>query len=236
MPRGSALHEQQTQDALAAAAVAEIRSGMMVGMGTGRAAKRGIRALAERYRAEKLDIRCISTSEGSEALAKELGLPVFDFANVETVDYLFDGADEVDPQLRLLKGSGGAMTRERMVAWAAKRRVYMVDRSKMVDRLGANTPLGVAVLAFGLASVRAELRDMGLAGVCRRTLNGQLYLTDNGNLIVDAMIGDQDLEELADALNAIPGVIDHGLFLSEADEVLVDLGDGKVDRLIRPEL
>ena len=236
MPRGFALSEQQTIDALARAAVAEIRSGMIVGLGTGRTAKRGIRALADRYAAEKLDIRCVSTSEGSETLARELGLPVGDFANVESVDYLFDGADEVDPALRLLKGSGGAMTRERMVAWASRRCVYMVDRTKLVDRLGSSTPLGIAVMAFGLASIRAELRDLGLAGVCRRTLDGQLYLTDNGNLIVDAMIGDQNLEELADALNAIPGVIDHGLFLNEADEVLVDMGNGEVDRLLRPEL
>ncbi|MFG0285393.1 MAG: ribose-5-phosphate isomerase RpiA [Phycisphaerales bacterium JB039] len=229
------MSEQQTQDALAIAAIAEIRSGMTVGMGTGRTAKRGIRALAERYHREKLDIRCVSTSEGSEALGRELGLPVCDFATVESLDYMFDGADEIDAQLRMLKGSGGAMTRERMIAWAARRRIYMVDRSKMVDRLGANNPLPIAVMAFGLASIRAELRDMGLAGVCRRTLDGHLFLTDNGNLIVDAMIGDVDLEELADALNAIPGVIDHGLFLTEADEVLVDAGNGQVDRLLPPE-
>ena len=230
------MSEQQTEvDALAVAALAEVRSGMTVGMGTGRTAKRGIRALAERYKNEKLDIRCVSTSEGSEALAKEVGLPVCDFATVESLDYLFDGADEVDDQLRMLKGSGGAMTRERMIAWAADRRIYMVDRSKMVDHLGANNPLPIAVMAFGLASIRAELRDMGLAGVCRRTLDGHFFLTDNANLIVDAMIGDLDVEELADALNSIPGVIDHGLFLNEADEVLVDAGNGKIDRLLRPE-
>lgn len=228
------MSEPGDTDPLARAAVAEIEDGMMVGLGTGRTAKRGIRALADRVLVEGLHVRCVATSNGAEKLATELGLDVTDFALVERVDYLFDGADEVDREMRMLKGGGGAMTRERMVAWASGRRVYMVDRRKLVDRLGEGHTLGIAVMAFGLASIRAELRQMGLTGVCRRTITGELFITDNANLVLDVTLPeDADLEHIAAALNDIPGVIDHGLFLYEADEILID-HDGRIERLVRP--
>ena len=227
---------QPVTDALAEAAVAEIQSGMIVGLGTGRTASRGIIALAERVREEKLDIRCVPTSHVTETLARAHHLPLADFALVEEIDYLFDGADEVDPGLRMIKGAGGAMTRERIVAHAAKRRVYMVQEVKMVHRLGERAALPVGVLAFGLASTRATLRRLGLNGVVRRTLDGHLFLSDNGTLIVDVTLAetDRNLEDLAGEIDAIPGVIDHGLFLTEADEVLVETQDGKIERLARP--
>lgn len=225
-------NEQKTADALAEAAVAEIETGMIVGLGTGRTASRAISALAERVRTENLDIGCVPTSHVTETLARALGLKVVDFAMIERVDFLFDGADEVDPSLRMLKGAGGAMIRERIVADAAERRVYIVDESKLVDRLGQRTTLAVGVVAFGLASVRGHLRDMGLHGVVRRTLDGQLFLTDNGCLILDVTLEDRDVEELACALNDIAGVIDHGLFLNEADEVIVETSKG-LDRMKR---
>src|SRR5690606_27066248 len=118
---------QSADDALARAAVADIRPGMVVGLGTGRTARRAIAALAGRILAEHLDITCVSTSEASSAYALELGIKVREFATIEHVDYLFDGADEVDGHLRMLKGAGGAMTRERLVATAAARRVYLVE-------------------------------------------------------------------------------------------------------------
>ena len=218
--------EQNVADALAEAAIAEIQSGMIVGLGTGRTASRGIVALAERVREEKLDIRCVPTSHVTETLARQLRLNVIDFAMVERVDYLFDGADEVDPQLRMIKGAGGAMVRERIVAAASERRVYMVSEKKMVPRLGTGATLPVAVLAFGLASIRSNLREMGLNGVVRRTLDGQLFLTDNGSLVIDVTMGDYDPEELGAILDSTPGVIDHGLFLSECDELFVEGKDG----------
>lgn len=233
--RGFALSEQQVVDRLAEAAVAPIQSGMLIGLGTGRTARRGVRALAERIRAENLKVDCVASSEATEQLARELELRLVDFALVEEVDYLFDGADEVDSQLRMLKGSGGAMTRERIIAWASKRRVYMVDGHKMVENLGTNATLPVAVMAFGLASTRASLRSVGLNGVCRRMMDGDMFITDNGNLILDVPLADDHcLEELAAHLNDIPGVIDHGLFLGEADEILVDRG-GKIDKLVRQD-
>jgi ribose 5-phosphate isomerase A len=213
-------------DALAEAAVSDITPGMIVGLGTGRTASRAIGALAERVRSEKLDIRCIPTSHATETLARALGLKLVDFAMIERVDYLFDGADEVDPQMRMIKGGGGAFIRERIVAQAADRRVYVIDESKLVDRLGQRTTLPVGVMAFGLASVRQRLRDLGLHGVVRRTLDGHLYLTDNGALVIDVTLEDRDVEELDCALNAIPGVIDHGLFLHEADEIIIETPRG----------
>lgn len=222
-------------DALAQAAIAEIQSGMTVGLGTGRAAARGILALAERVRNERLTIRCVPTSHVSETLARAHQLPLADFAMVEEVDYLFDGADEVDPHLRMIKGAGGAMTRERIVAHASKRRVYMVQEKKLVHRLGQRATLPIGVLAFGLASTRATLRRMELNGVVRRTLDGHLFLTDNGTLIVDVTLDEpeRDLAALSREIDAIPGVLDHGLFLDEADEVLVETEDGKIERLVR---
>ncbi len=218
--------QQTTTDALADASVAPVKSGMIVGLGTGRTATRGIQALARRVKEESLDIRCVPTSEASERLGKELGLKIVDFSMLERVDYLFDGADEVDREMRMLKGAGGAMTRERMVAWASDRCVYMVDHTKIVPRLGTRNTLGVAILMFGMSAVRGEIRALGLNGIWRRTIQGELFVTDNGNLILDVTLDDRNLEELAAALNDIPGVIDHGLFLGEADEILVDTGNG----------
>jgi ribose 5-phosphate isomerase A len=217
---------------LAEAAVAEIQSGMVVGLGTGRTASRAVNALAERVRSERLDIKCVPTSHVTETLARALQLPLIDFAMLESVDYIFDGADEVDPKLRMIKGAGGALVRERIVARAAKRRVYIVDESKLVDRLGQRTTLSIAVLAFGLAAVRAKLRGMGMHGVVRRTLDGHLFLTDNGCLIIDTTLEDRDVEELACQLNDTAGVMDHGLFLDEADEVLVETPRG-IEKMVR---
>lgn len=229
----------RTNDPLAEMGVAEIQSGMVVGLGTGRAASRAVIVLAERVRNEKLDIRCVATSHATETLARAHQLPLLDFAMEEEVDFLFDGADEVDPLLRMIKGAGGAMTRERIVAYAAKKRIYMVQEQKMVHRLGERATLPIAVLAFGLASTRASLRRLGLNGVVRRTLDGHLFLTDNGTLIVDVTLDDKSLadlhlEELAAQIDRIPGVLDHGLFLTEADEVLVETNDGRIERLLRP--
>jgi ribose 5-phosphate isomerase A len=226
--------EPRIADALAEAAVEPVTSGMIVGLGTGRTASRAIHALAERVRNEKLDVRCVPTSHVTETLARALGLKLVDFAMLERVDYLFDGADEVDPQLRMLKGGGGAFIRERIVAHAADRRLYIIDESKLVDRLGQRTTLAVGVMAFGLASIREHLRQLGLHGVVRRTLDGHLFLTDNGSLIIDVTLEDRDVAELEANLNGVPGVIDHGLFLTEAEEIVVETASG-LERMNRAE-
>lgn len=228
------MSEQTTTDGLAIAAIEPVKTGMTIGLGAGRTAARGIRALAERVRMESLDLACCGASEATEALARELGLRVVDFALVERLDLLIDGADEVDRELRVMKGSRGAVTRERMLAWASHKTVFMVTANKVSEKIGASSTLAIAVMAFGLASTRSAVRSIGLNGVVRRGMNGDLFVTDNGNLILDVnLTGDEDLDEVAAMLNDIPGVIDHGLFLGEADEILIEQAGGGVERLVR---
>lgn len=228
------MSEQRAQvDELAVAAVAPIKSGMVVGVGTGRAASRGIGAMMDRIRSEKLDIKCVATSEETEQFLGDHGVEVIDFANIERIDYLFDGADEVDHKIRITKGSRGAFTRERMIAHVAERCVFMIGQEKLVDHLGQTLPLAIAVMAFGLTSIRAQLRKIGLNGVVRRDMDGHFHVTDNGNLVLDVTLDDQDVDELATTLNDMPGVVDHGLFITEADEVLVETDHG-LERLVRP--
>jgi ribose 5-phosphate isomerase A len=228
--------QPRVADALAEAVVADIQSGMIVGLGTGRTASRGIIALADRVREEGLDVKCVPTSHVTETLARQLRLNLVDFAMIERVDILFDGADEVDPSLRMLKGAGGAMTRERIVAQAADRRIYMVHENKLVERLGTKAPLSACVLAFGLAAIREHLRSIGLNGVVRRSMDGHLFLTDNGNLVLDFMVEEQNMEDLAKVLDSIPGVVEHGIFLTECDELVIERATGAIERVSRADL
>lgn len=218
------------------AAVAEIESGMIVGLGTGRTSGRALLALEQRIREEGLSVKCVPTSHATETQARALGMTVVDFAMIETVDYLFDGADEVDPDLRMIKGRGGALVRERVVAMAAARRIYIVTEEKVVSRLGERSTLPVAIHYFSLTSTRKKLINLGFNGVVRRTLSGDHFLTDQGNLVIDVTLPTNITpEEAAEMLDSVPGVVDHGLFLTEADEVIVETKDGKIERMARPE-
>jgi ribose 5-phosphate isomerase A len=224
-----------TDDALAAEAVKDIVTGMRVGLGTGRAATRAIRALAARASAERLDLQCVATSQASEDLARQLGLRVGSLQQIERLDYLFDGADEVDAALRMIKGRGGAMTREKIVAHAATRRVYLIQTTKLVRRLGEAAPLPIEPMAFAIAAIRHELGALGLAGPLRSKADGTPYETDNGNPVIDAALpASADLIQLGATLDGMPGVIGHGLFLTEADLVLVEDEAGRVSQRTRP--
>ena len=244
--RGSALSEQQSQhdltgtldDALAAAAVGFVQSGMKVGLGAGRTASRGIELLAQRVIADGLDIQCVAASERAEDLAREKGLKIVDFAMLEELDILIDGADAVDRQMRVMKGSRGAMTRERILCWASKQNIFMVNANKVAPiQIGTDTPLPIAVMAFGLVSTRKALRHIGINGVIRQDMNGQLFITDNGNLVLDATLnGSENLAQLAKELNDIPGVIDHGLFIDEADIILIENEANEIEQLNRAGL
>jgi ribose 5-phosphate isomerase A len=217
----------RAHDALAAAAVEEIRSGMTVGLGTGRAAARATHALARRTAAERLNLLCVATSAATGQLAGGLGLPLLPIEEMERLDYLFDGADEVDPSLQMIKGRGGAMTRERIAARAAARRVYLVQSAKLVKRLGETVPLPIELMRFGLAATRRALSGLGLEGALR----GGGFLTDDGNPVLDAPLPPGlELAPLAEALDRLPGVVGHGLFLSEADLVLVEDEPGIVSQ------
>jgi ribose 5-phosphate isomerase A len=221
-------------DALASAAVQDVRDDMTVGLGTGRAATQAIHALARRATEERLKLHCVATSRASEELARALGLLIRDMRAVERVDYLSDGADEVDESLRMLKGRGGAMTREKIVAQASARRVYLIQSRKRVGHLGETVALPIEAMSFGLTAVRGALRVLGLDGAIRLNADGTTYETDKGNPIIDSPLPrGVDVTQLGAALDGIAGIVGHGLFLSEADVVLVEDNGGRVSRHAR---
>lgn len=198
-----------------------------LGLGTGSTAERVIKRLAELHHAGRLDFVGVPSSARTEGLARRLQLPLTTLDERPVLDLAIDGADEVDPDLNLLKGGGGAHTREKIVARAAERYLIVVDDSKLVERLGSGKPLPVEVLPFGKALVERELRALG--GEPRLRLEkDRPFRTDEGNLILDCRFPDamEDLPELAAAVKAIPGVVEHGLFLGMADWVVVASPDG----------
>ncbi|TVQ77992.1 MAG: ribose-5-phosphate isomerase RpiA [Phycisphaeraceae bacterium] len=227
------------RDELAMRAVETIESGMVVGLGTGRAAMRGVRALAGRVRAEGLKITGVATSLRTAQEADELGIPLESLSRVDRVDCLFDGADEVDGSLRMIKGGGAAMTREKIVARMSERRVYLVQEAKLVRRLGEQFPVPVEVLACASRMLERLLRDeLSLEATVRRDRDGRIVRTDDMNPVLDVALGDldeEDLEGLGAWLDSVPGVVGHGLFLDEADEVLVENEAGQVRALTRQE-
>ncbi len=222
----------ERRDPLALAAVEGIDDGMVVGLGTGRAASRAVRALADRVHEEHLGVRCVPTSSMTEALASELALPIIPFKETNAIDVLFDGADEFDDRMRLMKGGGGAMTREKIAARRARRRIYLVQEHKRVERLGERVPLAVEVRESALDSARAAFLERGLEAHVRAHEGGR-FTTDNGNPILDVTLDDRaDLEELSRWIERLRGVVGHGLFLSEADEIIVEDADGNIRRMV----
>jgi ribose 5-phosphate isomerase A len=204
-------------------ALAEVGPGMRLGLGTGRAAEAFIRALGERARAG-LSVIGVATSERSEALAREVGVPTATLAEVDALDLAFDGADEVAPDLSLIKGLGGAHLRERVVAREARRFVVLVTPEKLVTRLGERAPVPVEVVSFALATAGRRLASApGARGVRRRLRpDGEPFVTDNGNPILDLAIDPTDAPAALDAaIRAVPGVVDCGLFLGMTDLVLI---------------
>jgi ribose 5-phosphate isomerase A len=211
-------------DLLAEKALSFVPDGAAVGLGTGRAATRFVRALGERAR-QGLEVRCIATSESTARLAGELGLRLTGFDAVDALDVTVDGADEVDPKLDLVKGLGGALLREKVVAAASRRLVILVGPEKLAPMLGTRGVLPVEVVPFALAPVLRRLRELGLEPRPREA-DGELFVTDNRNHIVDCGVSPiSDPSALDRALRGIPGVAGTGLFLGMADTVLVDRGD-----------
>jgi ribose 5-phosphate isomerase A len=209
-------------------AAAELaRSDMTIGLGTGSTVVHTLDRLGERIRTG-LRIRGVSTSEATAARAREAGIPLCDLADVEQLDLTIDGADEIDPQKRMIKGGGGALLREKIVAAAAREMVVLVSENKLVDRLG-RFPLPVELLTFGWKQTLRALERAGVAPALRRNRDGGHYLSDNGNLIADCALGViDDPPGLEQRLKAIPGVAEVGLFLGMAGRVYVGRSDGSV--------
>lgn len=212
--------------AAACAAVAEIEDGMLVGLGTGTTASFAIAALGKRA-AAGLKVTTVPTSLAAARAAETAGLVVLRFETLAKLDLAIDGADELDPQLRAIKGKGGAMLREKVVAAAATRMIVVVDASKQVPRLG-RAALPVEVLPFAAGFVSHHIERLG-ATVSRRMAGDAGYRTDQNNIILDCRFGAiDDPPDLASALSAIPGMLGHGLFLDEIDAAYVGGRDGVI--------
>jgi ribose 5-phosphate isomerase A len=202
-----------------------VEDGQTLGLGTGRAATAFVRALGERVK-DGLQVRGVPTSEATAAVARELDIPLLTLEEAGRLDVTFDGADEVDPGLELIKGYGAALVREKVVAASSNRLVILVGSEKMVSRLGARGRLPVEVIPFAVALASAKLRDLCGEPVLRTGDDGKASVTDHGTYILDCKVDALPKPgQLDDAIQAIPGVLGTGLFVGMADAVIVQDGD-----------
>ncbi len=216
----------------AEAAVTEVQDGMLVGLGTGSTAKHAIDAVGARV-ATGLRVRAVATSVASARQAEALGIELLDMADVAAVDLTIDGADEIDAALVAIKGAGGAMLHEKVVATASARMIVIADGSKRVERLGA-APVPVEVVPFAREAVTRAVRALGARPVLRQA-DGRPYFTDQNNLILDCGFTPlRDPRALATSLQSIPGLVAHGLFLDEVDAAYI-ASNGIVTKLERTQ-
>jgi ribose 5-phosphate isomerase A len=218
----------QEKEAAARASLRFVKDGQVVGLGTGSTAAYFIKLLAEEVK-RGLRIRGIPTSDRSRELAESLGIPLTTLDECQEIAVTVDGADEVDPQLRLIKGGGGAMLREKIVASATKQLVIVADASKQVPMLG-KFPLPVEVIRFAQALVVKRITALGAAVSVRKNADGAPYVTDENNYILDCRFGQiRDADTLARELSEMPGVVEHGLFIGMASVVLIAGGSEIVE-------
>jgi len=207
-----------------------VESGMTLGLGSGSTATIWIKLLGEKVRSQGLKVRAIASSEDSEALGKSYGIPFVTFEEVKSLDLTVDGADEIAPRLALIKGGGGKLLREKIVAGASKRFVIVADDSKVVEKLG-RFPLPVEVIPMSAPLVTESLKKIGFTPKIRVNQRGAHYITDEGNLILDCtgLLMD-DPNEIARKLDSIVGIVEHGLFLNMATGAIIAGEQGIVER------
>jgi ribose 5-phosphate isomerase A len=227
-------HEDQATLKLHAAerALELVESGMTVGLGSGTTATLWIKLLGERVRDQRLDIRAIASSEDSERLGRSYGIRFVNFEECRSLDLTVDGADEVAPKLALIKGGGGKLLREKIVASASKRFVIVADESKQVEKLG-RFPLPVEVIQMAAPLVTDSLRELGFTPAIRTNPDGTRYMTDEGNLILDCSgLLLENPDEIAAKIDSIVGVVEHGLFLGMANLALIACEDRLIERSV----
>jgi ribose 5-phosphate isomerase A len=215
------------------AGAARVEDGMRLGLGTGSTTAAFMAALGRRIQEEGLRVVGTPTSFAAERLARRHGIPLATLDDLESLDLAFDGADEIDPALNLIKGRGAAHTREKVVASLAEQFVVLADPSKLVDRLGTTVPVPVEVLPMAATPVLRRLENLGATPILRQAVHKDgPVVSDQGFWIIDARFeGIDDPAALDDALRGIPGVLDHGLFLGMARLALIGQEDGTVREL-----
>jgi len=207
-----------------------VTDGMTLGLGTGSTTFFALERLAERIKAEGLRIRGVPTSRDTEEKAHSFGIPIIDLEGVATLDLTIDGADEVDKHKNLIKGGGGALLREKIVAAASREMVVVIGRDKLVDVLGRSFLLPVEVTQFGWWQSSRQLELLGCRALLRARPDGQRFISDNGNYVLDCRFdGISDPASLEVRINEIPGVIDNGLFIDLAGRVVIGEADGRVE-------
>jgi ribose 5-phosphate isomerase A len=217
---------ENCKKAAAEKAISFIKDGMIVGIGTGSTTFYFIEKLIKQCKAG-LNIKAVASSEKTMDIARKGEIPLLDINTVKSLDIYVDGADEIDPEKRMIKGGGGALVREKISANMSKERIFIVDESKLVPKLGQR-PLPVEIIAFGSAATIHQLERLGYKGTLR-IKNNAPYITDNHNFIYDVHLPDNATPEMThQQITAIPGVVDTGFFFNLAGKVIIGFLDGKV--------
>lgn len=233
MPTINPADTDAAKSAAGKAAANLVQPGMLVGLGTGSTAEHFIHHLIERDKKEKLRIAAVATSERSALQAARGGITIRDINEITHIDLSADGADEIDPSKRIIKGGGGAHLREKIVASMSDQWIVMIDPSKEVSKLG-KAPLPVEIIPFAYRSTINHIEQSGFEGRLRHRDDGSIYVTDNGNFIFDVSLGTArtDYETIDITLQRIPGVLDTGFFFNLATLVIVGYPDGHIETRI----
>lgn len=227
------MDDETRRATVAQAAVALVEDGMVVGLGSGTTAEAFVRALGAQVQAG-LNIQGIPTSRRTEQLAREVGIPLTTLSDSQVVDIGVDGADEIDPNLSLTKGRGGALLYEKLVAEACDRWIIVASHEKVVDQLGTRMALPVEIMPFGWETTKARVEALGFEAPLRVARDGVPIVTDGNHFVLDCVTGPiDDPKALGDAIKCLTGVVDHGLFIGLAAEALICEADGTIRELTR---